>query len=181
MVEQMTANEQEHVVNFTLNGQPTSLRAQRAWTLLYTLRDVLGLTGTKYGCGTGDCGACKVLIDGKPRNSCAIPMFKVEGREVVTIEGLQENGELSLLQRSFKDAGAIQCGFCTPGMIITGTALLAENPAPSEREIREAYFNNLCRCTGYVKIVAAVQMAAMSMAQARQAGARAGDEERCDA
>ena len=177
----MTANEQEQVVSFTLNGRPTSLRAQRAWTLLYTLRDVLGLTGTKYGCGTGDCGVCKVLIDGEPRNSCNLPVFKVEGKEVVTIEGLQVDGELSPLQRAFHDAGAIQCGFCTPGMIITGTALLAANPSPSEQEIRAAYSNNLCWCTGYVTIVAAVQMAAAGMAQARQIGAGTGDEVRGDA
>jgi carbon-monoxide dehydrogenase small subunit len=149
--------------------------------LLYALRDVLGLTGTKYGCGTGDCGACKVLIDGKPCNACTTPVFKVEGKAVVTIEGLLENGSLSPLQRAFNDAGAIQCGFCTPGMIITGTALLAVNPSPSEQEIREAYSNNLCRCTGYVNIVAAVQMAAAGMAQARQVGAEVGDEERGDA
>jgi carbon-monoxide dehydrogenase small subunit len=157
-------DEQDRVVNFTVNGAPTSLRVRRAWTLLYVIRDVLGLTGTKYGCGAGDCGACKVLVDGKPRNSCVLPAYNVEACEITTIEGLQKSGELSILQRSFVEAGAIQCGFCSPGMIITGTALLATNPEPTEGEIREAFSNNLCRCTGYVKTVEAIQMAAARMA-----------------
>ncbi len=159
--------DQNRMVSFTINGVPTTLRVQRAWTLLHVIRDVLGLTGTKYGCGTGECGACKVLIDGKPRNSCTILANALEDCEIVTIEGLQEKGRLSILQRCFVDTGAIQCGFCTPGMIVTGTALLVSNPKPTEREIRESFSNNLCRCTGYVKIVEAVQMASHRMAQVR--------------
>ena len=156
---------QEQSVAFTINGVATILKVERSWTLLYVIREVLGLTGTKYGCGTNDCGACKVLIDGKPRNSCTIPAKNVEGAAIVTIEGLQDQGRLSILQRSFVDAGAIQCGFCTPGMIVSATALLAMNPSPTEQEIREAFSNNLCRCTGYVKIVEAVQLAARRMAE----------------
>jgi len=155
------------MVSFTVNGVPATVQAERSWTLLHVLREVLGLTGTKYGCGTNDCGACKVLVDGKPRNSCVIPVKNVAGSEIVTIEGLQKDGELSILQRSFVDAGAIQCGFCTPGMIISATALLAENPDPAEAEIRAALAGNLCRCTGYVKIVEAVRLAARRMAEVR--------------
>ncbi len=161
----MAKDEQLRMVSFKINGLPVTLTVERAWTLLHLIREVLGLTGTKYGCGTGDCGACKVLIDGKPVNSCTVPANKAEGCEITTVEGLQNEGGLSILQRAFVDAGAIQCGFCTPGMIITGTALLASNPKPTERAIREAYSNNLCRCTGYVKIVEAVQMAAARMAE----------------
>ncbi len=169
--------EQVQMVNFTVNGVPAAVRAERGWTLLHVLREVLGLTGTKYGCGTNDCGACKVLVDGKPRNSCTIPIKNVEGCEIVTIEGLQEGGKLNILQRSFVECGAIQCGFCTPGMIISATALLAANPAPTETEIREAFSNNLCRCTGYVKIVEAVKLAAVRMAEVRNgAAALAGKE-----
>lgn len=156
---------QELSVAFTINGAATTLKVERSWTLLYVLREVLGLTGTKYGCGTNDCGACKVLIDGKPRNSCTIPAKNADGCRIVTIEGLQEKGRLSILQRSFVDAGAIQCGFCTPGMIVTATALLAGNPSPTEQEIRDAFANNLCRCTGYVNIVKAVALAARRMAE----------------
>ncbi len=157
------------MVSFTVNGVPVTVRAERSWTLLHVLREVLGLTGTKYGCGTNDCGACKVLVDGKPRNSCVIPVKNVAGSEIVTIEGLQKDGELSILQRSFVDAGAIQCGFCTPGMIISATALLAGNPDPEEAAIRTALAGNLCRCTGYVKIVEAVKLAARRMAEVRSA------------
>jgi len=139
------------------------LQVRRKWTLLYLLREVLGLTGTKYGCGTNDCGACKVLVDGKAVNSCVIPAKNLDGKSVVTIEGLQENGQLNILQQAFVDAGAIQCGFCTPGMIISATALLRENPDPSEEEIRKALDGNLCRCTGYVNIVKAVILAAERM------------------
>ena len=169
--------EQVQMVNFTVNGVPASVRAERGWTLLHVLREVLGLMGTKYGCGTNDCGACKVLVDGKPRNSCTIPIKNVDACSIVTIEGLQEGGKLNILQRSFVECGAIQCGFCTPGMIISATALLAANPAPTETEIREAFSNNLCRCTGYVKIVEAVKLAAVRMAEVRNgAAALAGKE-----
>jgi carbon-monoxide dehydrogenase small subunit len=159
------------MVSFTINGVPAKVMAERSWTLLHVIREVLGLTGTKYGCGTNDCGACKVLIDGKPRNACVILARNVQGADIITIEGLQQDGELSILQRSFVDAGAIQCGFCTPGMIISATALLADNPDPTEAQIRAGFSNNLCRCTGYVKIVEAVQLAAGRMASVRQGAA----------
>ena len=152
-------------IHFTINGTPHNLTVKRSWTVLYMLRDILGLTGTKYGCGTGDCGACKILLDGKPVNSCTMIAAKADGKHIITIEGLQEEGRLSIIQQAFVNAGAIQCGFCTPGMIITAKALLSENPEPTEEEIRKAFDNNLCRCTGYVKIVEAVMAAAEKMAQ----------------
>ncbi len=151
--------ESSRTISFTVNGEPKTAAAERSWTLLYLLRDVLGLTGTKYGCGTGDCGSCRVLIDGEPKPSCIIPAFKAEGCSIVTIEGIEQAGRLSILQQSFIDAGAVQCGFCTPGMIITGTALLASTVHPTEKEIRKAFSKNLCRCTGYVNIVKAVELA----------------------
>lgn len=148
------------LIKLNINGEEKFIHIKRNWTLLYVLRDVLSLTGTKYGCGTNDCGACRVLIDGETKNSCVIPARNLEGKEIITIEGLLENGKLNIIQQSFVDAGAIQCGFCTPGMIISTTALLNKNPEPSEQEIRAGLEENLCRCTGYVKIVDAVQLAA---------------------
>ena len=147
-------------VNLTINNRPLAVQADRKWTLLHYLREVLELTGTKYGCGTNDCGACKVLVDGEAKNSCVLLMRNLEGKSIITIEGLQKNGELNTIQKSFVDAGAVQCGFCTPGMIVTTTALLENNSDPSEEEIRKELDGNLCRCTGYVKIVDAVQLAA---------------------
>lgn len=144
-----------------VNGDEKFLHIKKNWTLLYVLREVLELTGTKNGCGTNDCGACKVLVDGEAKNSCALLVRNLEGKKIVTIEGLLDNGKLNIIQQSFVDAGAIQCGFCTPGMIISTTALLGRNPDPSEKEIREALKDNLCRCTGYVKIIDAVKLAAL--------------------
>lgn len=153
-------------VNLNINGREYSVQADRKWTLLYYLREILELTGTKYGCGTNDCGACKVLIDGEAKNSCVLLLRNLEGRSIITIEGLQKNGELNIIQRSFVDAGAVQCGFCTPGMIVTTTALLDGNPEPSEDEIRKELDGNLCRCTGYVKIVDAVHLASSRLKEA---------------
>ncbi|MCD6396070.1 MAG: (2Fe-2S)-binding protein [Spirochaetaceae bacterium] len=153
-------------VNLTINNRSLTVQADRKWTLLYYLREVLELTGTKYGCGTNDCGACKVLIDGEAKNSCVVLLKNLDGKSIVTIEGLQKNGELNTIQQSFVDAGAVQCGFCTPGMIVSTTALLAENPEPSEEEIRKGLDGNLCRCTGYVKIVDAVQLASSRLKEA---------------
>jgi carbon-monoxide dehydrogenase small subunit len=125
------------------------------------LRDVLGLKGTKVGCREGECGACTVLLDGRPVNSCILPALKVQGRSVVTIEGLtRADGSLDPLQQAFIETGAVQCGFCTPGMILNAKALLTENPKPEEEEIRRSLSGVLCRCTGYQKIVQAVQAAA---------------------
>ena len=136
-------------------------------TLLALLRDVLGLTGTKWGCLTGDCGACTVLVDGEPVVSCLQLARQVDGREVTTIEGLDRNGGLNDVQEAFVANGAAQCGFCTPGTIVSIEALLRVNPSPDENEVREAIAGNLCRCTGYNKIVdAALEAAAMRSANA---------------
>ncbi len=147
-------------IRIILNGETIEVAAERNWTLLFVLRDVLGLTGTKCGCNTGDCGACKVIIEGEAKNSCLIKFVTLEGKRIDTIEGMSNGTELHPIQRAFIDCGAIQCGFCTPGMIISAKALLDRNPDPTEDEIREALGNNLCRCTGYVKIVEAIRQAA---------------------
>ena len=150
-------------IRLIVNGETHQLLVGKRWTLLYVLRDVLDLTGTKFGCGTGDCGACKVLIDGDAVNSCTYLATRAEGKEIVTIEGLAVDGALSPVQQAFVEAGAVQCGFCTPGMIITATALLRRNPRPTRQQIAQALDNNLCRCTGYVKIVEAIELAARRM------------------
>lgn len=141
----------------TVNGREYANTVPSDMTLLKYLREVLGLTGTKEGCGEGECGACTVLVDGKNVNSCLFPAIQAEGCSVVTIEGVEADGELAAIQKSFLDHGAVQCGFCTPGMVISAKALLDENPHPSEAEIRHAMAGNLCRCTGYQAIVDAVK------------------------
>lgn len=128
--------------------------------LLWVLRDDLGLTGSKYGCGEGQCGACTVLIDGEPTRSCITTAAAVAGKPITTIEGLAQNGHLHPLQDAFMQADAMQCGYCTPGMIVSGAALLKKNPHPSEAEIKQAMQGNVCRCGTYPRIVAAVRMAA---------------------
>lgn len=145
-------------ISLLVNGKTYDIMAERTATLLDVLRDKLGLTGSKYGCGTGDCGACKVLIDGEAVNACLVRAAKVVGKEIVTIEGISSGG-LTVIQQAFVNAGAVQCGFCTPGMVITATALLQKNPNPSRREIAESLDENLCRCTGYVKILDAIEIA----------------------
>ena len=149
-----------HTITLTVNGARERLEVPSNMTLLYMLRDKLGLTGTKNGCEAGECGACTVLLDGEPVNSCMMLAVEAEGREVLTVEGLAPEGQLSPLQEAFVEHNAVQCGFCTPGMLMTATALLERNPHPSETEIKEALVGNLCRCTGYVRIIAAVQSAA---------------------
>ena len=148
------------LVTLTVNGSIRSADVDSSSSLLTLLRTGLGLTGTKQGCGNGECGACTVLLDGEPVNSCLVFAAQCEGRDVLTIEGLAESGELDSIQRAFVDAGAVQCGFCTPGMIMSGKALLMRNPRPTREEIAEAISGNLCRCTGYVKIVDALELAA---------------------
>jgi aerobic-type carbon monoxide dehydrogenase small subunit (CoxS/CutS family) len=145
---------------FTLNGKPMDLYIQPHLTLLQVLRDQLLLTGTKEGCSTGDCGACTVLLDGEPISSCLKLAAEVEGQQVITVEGLGTEDTLAPLQKALIAMGALQCGFCTPGMLMSATALLMKNPHPTEAEIRSALSGNLCRCTGYDKIIRAVQMAA---------------------
>lgn len=161
-------------IKLQVNGGEFSLLVEKNWPLLYVLREKLFLTGAKNGCGTGDCGACTVLIDGEARTSCNIPAFKAEGKKIVTIEGLVTSEmrlrkELHPVQQAFIDAGAVQCGFCTPGMVLTAVALLHKNPNPDEGEIRRALAKNICRCTGYVKIVEAVHLAAERMKKGRLA------------
>jgi carbon-monoxide dehydrogenase small subunit len=129
-------------------------------TLLHMLREELALTGTKNGCEAGECGACTVLVNGEPVNSCLILAAEVDGQEITTIEGLAADGALTPLQEAFIQHNAVQCGFCTPGMLISAHALLQRNPHPTQEEIREAILGNLCRCTGYVRIVQAIQAAA---------------------
>lgn len=157
-------------LHFVLNGQEVDLEVDPSATLVEVLRDQLGLTGTKVGCSAGDCGSCTVLIDGQPFASCLVPAPRVEGREVVTVEGLAQGEQLHPLQEAFLDEGAVQCGFCTPGMLMTAKALLDRNPNPSRQEIREAIAGNLCRCTGYEQIIDAVQRAAIRMRGEEQSG-----------
>jgi carbon-monoxide dehydrogenase small subunit len=149
---------------FVLNGAEVIAPVEASDRLIDILRLRLGHTGTKEGCGEGACGACTVLVDGRAVNSCLYPALEAEGRTVVTIEGLLEEGHrLSALQRAFVEGGAIQCGFCSPGMILSAKALLDRNPDPSEEEIRRAFVGNLCRCTGYVQIVESVRRAAAAL------------------
>ncbi len=153
----------EYKLDFSVNKQPVKIAVEPHLTLLEVLRDTLGLMGTKEGCGTGDCGACTVLLDGEPVSSCLMLAVEAEGQEVTTVEGLATNGDLHPVQRAFIANGGLQCGFCTPGVLMSSVALLARNPQPTEGEIREALAGNLCRCTGYDKIVRSVQAAAMEM------------------
>ena len=150
-------------IRITLNGQVTDLEVPSHRLLLDLLRDEIGLTGTKEGCGTGDCGACTVLLNGKPVNSCLIFSGELDGADIVTIEGLKIGPELHPVQSAFIQDGGVQCGYCTPGMLMMAKALLDENPDPTEEEIRFALSGNLCRCTGYAKIVRAVQDAAAEL------------------
>ena len=149
-----------HTITVTINGAAEYLAVPSNMTLLQMLREQLGLTGTKNGCEAGECGACTVLLDGEPVNSCMMLAVEADGHQVVTVEGLAEGEELSPLQQSFIDRNAVQCGFCTPGMLTSAHALLQRNPKPTEDEIKEAVLGNLCRCTGYVRIVDAIRVAA---------------------
>jgi len=155
-------------VHFRLNGRPVSCLVEADEVLVDTIRQRFGLTGTKKACGTGDCGACTVLLDGEAVRSCILLTAMVEGKEVTTIEGVGTAAALHPVQQAYIDAGAVQCGFCTPGMVLTSIALLSRNPNPSEEEIRVALSGNLCRCTGYEKIVQAVQLAAERMNAAKE-------------
>ena len=147
-------------LTLTLNGRPCTTEVPAHWTVLDLLRDGLALAGTKDGCGEGVCGTCTVLADGQPIRACLVLAAHVRGRALVTVEGLETEGRLDPLQTAFAERGAVQCGFCTPGMLLAARALLAENPTPTAQEVREALSGNLCRCTGYTKIVEAVLAAA---------------------
>ena len=150
----------KHVATLTVNGTAYPVELEGDTTLVRALRDDLGLTGTKEGCDDCECGACMVLVDGRPVNSCTYLALQAVGSEVTTVEGLADGDELSALQAAFLDQGGVQCGFCTPGMLVSAHALLRSNPDPDEEEIRLALSGNLCRCTGYQKIAAAVMHAA---------------------
>ena len=150
----------KQIVIFNLNGESVQVEIESHLTLLQLLRDKLELTGTKEGCGMGECGACTVLVDGKAVNSCILPAMEVDGKSVTTIEGLTDTqGNLHPIQKAFIEYGAVQCGFCSPGMVLSAKALLDENSKPTEEEIRHGIAGNLCRCTGYLQIVQAIKAA----------------------
>jgi carbon-monoxide dehydrogenase small subunit len=147
----------KYPLTLKVNGEVYDLEVPANWTLLDVIREECGLTGTKQGCGNGECGACTVLLDGEPVNSCLVLALQADGKRVTTIEGLSKKGKMHPIQEAFIAHGAIQCGFCTPGMVLSTKALLDKKPHPKELEIREALAGNLCRCTGYQKIVEAIQ------------------------
>ena len=154
-----------HDVRITVNGAPQAAAVESRLLLVHWLRDVLRLTGTHIGCDTTHCGACTVLLDGEPVKSCTVLAVQADGREVMTVEGLEQDGSLHPLQEGFHQEHGLQCGFCTPGMLMTGSALLQRTPNPSEAEIRQAISGNLCRCTGYVNIVKSIEHAADKLRQ----------------
>jgi len=155
-----------HKINVKINGGLEQVEVASNTTLLTMLRDKLAMTGTKNGCAAGECGACTILMNGEPVNSCMVLAVEADGAELVTVEGLAQEGELDLVQKTIIDKGGVQCGFCTPGILISTKALLTRNPHPTEVEIREALVGNLCRCTGYVRIVEAVKAAAEQQKEA---------------
>jgi carbon-monoxide dehydrogenase small subunit len=163
----------KHLHTLFVNGEFHQVAFEPYKTLLEVLREDMDLTGTKHGCELGECGACTVLVDGTPVMSCIYLAVEAEGREITTVEGLAERGEPSALQRAFARTGGAQCGYCTPGMLISGTALIRENTSPTRDEIRHALAGNLCRCTGYTKIYEAVEIAAHEL-RAREADSKAG-------
>ncbi len=158
----------KQLLSLKVNGVERQVAVAPNTTLVEMLRKELGLTGTKVGCGEGDCGACTVLLDGEPVNSCLVLALQTEGRDVMTIEGLSDGIHLHPIQQAFVDNGAVQCGFCSPGMVLSSKALLDSNPNPSHSEIRAGLSGNLCRCTGYQKIVEAVADAAQRLGSEKQ-------------
>ena len=158
-------------IQLTVNGQPYQAEVEPRMLLVHFIRDVLNLTGTHIGCDTTSCGACTVLWDGRPVKSCTVFAVQADGGEIQTVEGLERDGQLHPVQEGFWEEHGLQCGFCTPGMMMTAVALLQENPDPSEEEIRKAISGNLCRCTGYVNIVKAIQYAARKMRETAPAAA----------
>ena len=160
-------------VHLTVNGIDYPVTIEQGRNLLSVIRTEIGLTGTKEGCDDCECGACMVLLDGRPVNSCSYLAVQAQGRAITTVEGLADGDALSLLQRNLLETGGVQCGFCTPGMLLSATALLARTPEPTEEEVRIGLSGNLCRCTGYTKIVAAVQRTAAEITKSSTRQARA--------
>jgi carbon-monoxide dehydrogenase small subunit len=158
---------QTRPIETTVNGESRSAEVETRLLLVHFLRETLGLTGTHIGCDTTSCGACTVLLDGTPVKSCAVFAVQADGHEITTVEGLMRDGALHPIQQGFHEEHALQCGFCTPGMMLTATAFLAENPSPTDEEIRWALSGNVCRCTGYQNIVKAVQSAAAKLREER--------------
>lgn len=152
-----------HLIHLTVNGVDYPVTVDQGRNLLSVLRTEIGLTGTKEGCDDCECGACMVLLDGQPVNSCSYLAIQAQGREITTVEGLADGDALNALQRNLLEEGGVQCGFCTPGMLLSATALLNRNPTPTQEEVRIGLSGNLCRCTGYAKIVAAVQRTASEL------------------
>ncbi|HEV8575266.1 MAG TPA: (2Fe-2S)-binding protein [Dehalococcoidia bacterium] len=161
----------KHLITLTINGERAEVAVEPRWTLLEMVRETLRFTGSKEGCGTGDCGACSMIVDGRLVTSCLMLAAQADGREVVTIEGLATNGTLNPVQQAFIDTGGVQCGFCTSGMIMAAKSLLDHIPSPSLDEVREGLAGNLCRCTGYAKIYEAVMQAARQGQGARSKAA----------
>jgi len=155
----------QHHIHVTINGKLNEADVEARLLLVHFLREKLNMTGTHIGCDTTSCGACTVILNGKPVKSCAVLAVQADGAEVRTVEGLAQNGKLHPIQESFHEKHGLQCGYCTPGMMLTSSALLEQNPHPTEDEIRHAISGNLCRCTGYMNIVKAVQYAADKMAE----------------
>jgi len=153
----------EELIRFKLNGKETAITIDPTLTLLWVLRDQLGLTGTKFGCGIGFCGACTIILDDEAVRSCMLPVSEVSGRKVMTIEGLAVNGNPHPIQKAFMEHDALQCGYCTPGMIMTAYSLLLKNPEPTRQEVIEGMEENLCRCGAHIRIIKAVQSAAREM------------------
>jgi|SRR5664280_644689 Aerobic-type carbon monoxide dehydrogenase, small subunit CoxS/CutS homologs len=153
----------EETIRFSLNGKKTELRIDPSQTLLWVLRNNLGLTGTKFGCGTGFCGACTVLVNNEPERSCSMAVGDIAGKKIVTIEGLEKGGKLHPVQKAFIEHDALQCGYCTPGMIMTVVGLLIKNPSPTRQEIIDGLENSYCRCSAHIRIIEAVQTASREM------------------
>jgi len=164
-----------HHISVTINGTPYEGDVDSRTLLVHWIRDSLGLTGTHIGCDTSSCGACTILVDGKATKSCTMFAVQADGRQVLTVEGLEQNGQLHPIQEGFHEEHALQCGYCTPGMMMAGIALLQRNPNPTEEEIRAGISGNLCRCTGYVNIVKAIRYASDKMQTAQQVPVSAGE------
>ena len=150
----------KQLITLNVNGERSEVAVEPSWTLLETVREQLRLTGNKEGCGTGDCGACSMIVDGRLITSCLMLAVQADGRQVTTVEGISTNGDLDPVQRAFVDKGGVQCGYCTPGMVVAARALLDANPNPTLEDVREGLAGNLCRCTGYAKIYESVLAAA---------------------